>query len=391
MSMVVVGVTGSVAAYRAADICRELMRSGFSVKVCLTRSAEKFVTRSLFEALTGNPAITDVFDEPVDGRMAHIDWAREAACILVCPATANAIATLAAGKAEDMFSTIVSASDAPLVIAPAMNPEMYASQANADNMRALASRGAIFVEPDEGDVACGEQGQGKLATAGRIVAAVQEAAFRSQALEGKTVVVNAGPTREPIDPVRFLSNRSSGKMGVAIARAALQMGASVRLVIGPSSVVVPPKAQVTRVETADQMLQATLAACQGADLFIATAAVADYRPATAQSQKIKGKEPFSLDLVPNADIVAAARQQNPALSIIAFAAETDRHEDNARAKMQAKSVQGIVLNDVGDNTIAFDADMNSGTLFLADGHSIVLPKESKFNVAVRILQAVAKL
>jgi phosphopantothenoylcysteine decarboxylase/phosphopantothenate--cysteine ligase len=387
---VIVGVTGSVAAYRAADICRELMRRGFEVRVCLTRSAAQFVTASLFEALTGGPVLTDVFDEPIAGRMAHIDWAREAACILVCPATANAIATLAAGEADDMFSTIVSASGAPLVIAPAMNPDMYASQSNGANMQLMASRGALFVEPDEGDVACGEQGQGKLASSERIVAAVEDASQRSAALAGKVVVITSGPTREPLDPVRFLTNRSSGKMGVALARAALQMGASVKLVTGPTAEIGPPRAEVVRVETADEMLHATLAACEGADLAIGAAAVADFRPVATEDQKRKGKEPWALSLVPNADILAEARKRFPELPIIAFAAETEKHEDHARAKMQAKGVQGIVMNDVSGPHVGFDSSVNAGVLLLADGRRVVLPQESKFRFALRVLEAVAE-
>ena len=389
MNTVVVGVTGSVAAYRAADVCRELMRRGFNVRVCLTRSAERFVTASLFEALTGGPVLSDVFEEPVAGRMAHIDWAREAACILVCPATANAIATLAAGKADDMFSTIVSASGAPMVIAPAMNPDMYASQVNAANMQTLASRGAVFVEPVEGDVACGEQGQGKLASSERIVSAVEDAAHRSEALVGKAVVITSGPTREPLDPVRFLSNRSSGKMGIALARAALQMGASVTLVTGPSAEIAPPRASAVRVETASEMLDAALAACEGADLLIGAAAVADFRPVATENQKRKGKEAWALSLVPNADILAEARKRYPKLPIIAFAAETERHEDHARAKMEAKGVQGIVINDVAGSEIGFDSSDNAGVFLLADGGRIELPQESKFRFAVRILEAIA--
>ena len=331
--------------------------------------------------------LTEVFDEPVRGRMAHIDWAREAACILVCPATANAIATLANGQAEDMFTTLVTASDAPLVIAPAMNPEMYASGANRANMEVLASRGAIFVEPTEGDVACGEQGQGKLATADRIVEAVEQAAFRSEQLAGKHVVITAGPTREPLDPVRYLTNRSSGKMGFALARAALQMGAKVTLVSGPTSEVPPPKATVVRVETAAEMLAATVEACEKADLLIGAAAVADFRPAGTSAQKMKEKGPVALELVPNEDILKAVRARFQVLAIIGFAAETSGHEEYAREKLRAKGLQAIVLNDVSRKDIGFDADKNGGSILSADGGRIELPEESKFNMARRILTA----
>jgi len=391
MKTVIVGVTGSVAAYRAADVCRELMRRGFTVRVCLSRSAEQFVTRALFEALTGGPALTDVFDEPVRGRMAHIDWARDADCILVCPATANAIAVLADGRAEDMFTTLVSASDAPLVIAPAMNPQMYASVANQENISRLRSRGAEFVEPVDGDVACGEQGQGKLASIDAIVAGVEQASFRSSLFQGKHVVITAGPTRENIDPVRFLSNRSSGKMGYALARVALGMGARLTLVSGPVSEVAPPKATVVRVESAAEMLDATLIACESADLLIGAAAVADYRVAEPSGEKGKKDTAKSLELVANADILRAVRDRYPNLSIIGFAAETHGHEDRALLKLKEKALQGIILNDVSRSDVGFDSDENEGTLYFSEGSRIELQKNSKYNVARLILESVAKI
>jgi phosphopantothenoylcysteine decarboxylase/phosphopantothenate--cysteine ligase len=390
MKVVVVGVTGSVAAYRAADVCRELMRSGFTVRVCLSRGAEQFVSRALFEALTGGPALTDVFDEPVRGRMAHIDWAREAACILVCPATANAIALLAEGRAEDMFTTLVSASDAPLVIAPAMNPQMFASGANQENIYRLRARGAEIIEPAEGDVACGEQGQGKLASIGSIVEAVEQASFRSSLFESKHVVVTAGPTREHIDPVRFLSNRSSGKMGFALARAALAMGAKVTLITGPVMEVAPPKAEVVRVETAAEMLDATVAACGTADLLVGAAAVADYRVAGAATEKLKKTGRTSLDLLPNIDILKTIRQRYPELAVIGFAAETNSHEEYALKKLKEKGLQGIVANDVSRRDVGFDANDNEGVLYFDDGSRVELQKSSKFNIANLILEAAAR-
>jgi phosphopantothenoylcysteine decarboxylase/phosphopantothenate--cysteine ligase len=383
-------VTGSVAAYRAADVCRELMRNGFEIRTCLTRSAERFVTAALFEALTGNPALTDVFDEPVAGRMAHIDWARQASCLLVCPATANAIARLACGEAEDMFSTIVSASDAPIVVAPAMNPQMYASAANIENLEKLKSRGCVIIEPDEGDVACGEQGQGKLATVDRIVATVSEAALRSNLLQGKKIVITAGPTQEPLDPVRFLSNRSSGKMGFALARAALQMGADVSVVSGPCHEVGHPRAKTIKVQTAQEMLDETIKLCASADLLIGAAAVADFRPKNYNETKSKDKKAFNLELVPNADILATARIQYPKLAIVGFAAETHDHEALAHEKLSKKQLQAIALNDVSRTDIGMDSENNEVHLVFADGYSRLIGKSSKLNLAFQMLQALAE-
>ena len=384
-SVVIVGVTGSVAAYRAADVCREIMRNGFEVRACLTRSAEKFVTTSLFEALTGQPVLTDVFSEPIAGRMAHIDWARQADCILVCPATANSIATLASGQADDMFSTIVTASDAPIVIAPAMNPQMYASAANAANLSVLRHRGHLILEPSEGDVACGEQGQGKLAATERIVEAVSEAATRSNLLAGKRIVITAGPTREPLDPIRYLSNRSSGKMGFELARAAIQMGAQVTLIAGPTTQIPHPKANSVSVETAQEMLKATLKACENADVLIGAAAVADFRPAGTSTEKIKNKQGFDMQLIPNEDILAAVRDSHENLIIVGFAAETHEHIGNARAKLAAKRLQAIAVNDVSRTDVGMEVPDNEVTL-LFDNDFVEIPKSSKFNIAVRILQ-----
>jgi phosphopantothenoylcysteine decarboxylase/phosphopantothenate--cysteine ligase len=390
-STVVLGVTGSVAAYRAADVARELMRHGFSVKCCLTRSAAELVTPALFEALTGNPCVTDVFDEPVRGRMAHIDIAREASVVLVCPATANAIAVLAAGNAVDMFSTIVSATGAPLLIAPAMNPEMYASAANQENLSTLRRRGACVIEPDDGVVACGEQGQGKLAATASIVAATMEAAFRSHLYDGVRIVVTAGPTHETIDPVRHIANRSSGKMGYAIARAAIQMGASVTLVAGPTHIAPPPAATLVRVTSAEEMLSAATAACEGADLLIGAAAVADFRPSAVSREKVRSGSELALTLIPTQDILAAVRSTHPGIAIVGFAAETTDHLASAKEKIERKGLAAIAINDVSDPSIGFDSEENALEVLFADGHSVSIARDSKFNVAARLLESIRPL
>ncbi|MCH8274070.1 MAG: bifunctional phosphopantothenoylcysteine decarboxylase/phosphopantothenate--cysteine ligase CoaBC [Armatimonadetes bacterium] len=386
--VVILGVTGSVAAYRAADVTRELMRNGFEVRVCLSRAASEFVTPALFEALTGGPCLTNVFDEPVRGRMAHIDWARDADAILVCPATANAIAIFAHGQADDMISTIASASSAELVIAPAMNPEMYASKANQENLRTLAVRGALIVDPETGEAACGESGQGKLARTADIVAAVKRAAFRNRLYKGKHVLVTAGPTYEALDPVRFIGNRSSGKMGYALAEAALRMGADVTLVSGPAHVQPPPAARFVQVMTACEMLDAVLDAASRADLLIGAAAVADYRPEQPALEKIKRGEDLQLRLIENPDILVETHSRFPSLPVVGFAAETENLLDNARTKMELKGLLAIAVNDVARDDVGFDSDDNELTLLFCDGESVEIPKGSKFNVAVQLLELI---
>lgn len=388
--IVVLGVTGSVAAYRACDVARELMRSGFEVRACLSRSATEFVTPALFEALTGKPVLTNVFDEPVKGRMAHIDWARDARVLLVCPATANAIAVLANGASEDMFTTIAQASRATMIIAPAMNPDMYSSIPNQENLARLRDRGAIVVEPLEGEVACGEQGQGKLASVDAIVAAVRESAFRSDLMKGKRIVITAGPTRESIDPVRYMSNRSSGKMGYELARACVQMGAHVTLISGPVALTAPAGAEVVRITSANEMKDAVLNAIPNADLLIGAAAVADYRAANTEPDKMKKSNVIEIRLVENPDILSEAHQTRPDLPIVGFAAETTNHEVSAKTKIEKKGLFAIAMNDVSRDDIGFDSDKNEVVLYFADGEVTPIPKSSKFNVAVEMIERIAK-
>ncbi|MEA2553405.1 MAG: phosphopantothenoylcysteine decarboxylase / phosphopantothenate---cysteine ligase, partial [Fimbriimonadaceae bacterium] len=301
---IVLGVSGSIAAYRAADLARDLMRQGFTVRVCLTDAAQKFVTPILFETLTGEPCLIDTFDEPQPGRMAHIDWAREADLLLVAPASANTINKLANGIADDMLSTIALANTGPLVVAPAMNPTMYAQDVTRESMQKLRARAAVILEPQEGDVASGEYGPGKLAPNEEIIRAVLTVHSRSNVLQGKRVLITSGPTQEPIDSVRFLSNRSSGKMGAALARAALLMGAEVTIVTGPVKEPLPIQAEAIRVTTAEEMLAKARTAAAQADVIIGAAAVADYRPAAPLKGKIRrSSEPLHLDLVPNPDVI----------------------------------------------------------------------------------------
>lgn len=359
MARVVLGVTGSVAAYRAADLARDLMREGHEVRVCLTRAAAQFVTPALFEALTGHTCLQDVFEEPERGRMAHIDWARHADLILIAPATADALNKLAAGVADDMLMTIALATTAPMALAPAMNPAMYTHETTQHALRTLAARGAWVIEPASGDVACGENGQGKLAANTEIVAAAQQILARSNILLGQKVLITSGPTQEPIDDVRFMSNRSSGKMGVALARAARWMGAEVTLISGPVDIALPTDVRIVSVRTAQDMMAAVNAHGAGANLIIGCAAVADYRPANPVTGKIRRtEEPLNLELIPNPDIIATAAQSFSGARVVAFAAEPSADPHIARAKMEKKGVWGIAMNDVSRPGLGFGSDEN---------------------------------
>lgn len=387
MARVVLGVSGSVAAYRACDLARELMRAGFEVRVCLTDAAEQFVSRALFEALTGRPCLQDTFEEPEAGRMAHIDWARSASVLVVAPATANTLAKLAHGVGDDMLTTLALAYRGPVVVAPAMNPAMYAHEATRANLATLRARSVEVVEPAEGDVACGENGQGKLASIATIVDAVLEASHRSERLAGKTVLITAGPTEEPLDDVRMLTNRSSGKMGFALARAARDMGARVIVVAGPTSAAPPADVELFRVQTAEQMLATALAHVGEADLVVAAAAVADYRPADRAPGKMRRSlEGIEVRLVPNPDIVAALASANPEALVVAFAAEPGDGLETPKEKMARKGVTAIAVNDVSRADIGFDSEDNELVLLTHDGQEARSGKRSKLACARWLLE-----
>ena len=386
----VLGVSGSVAAYRAADLARELMRNGFTVRVCLTDSAQKFVQPALFEALTGNPCLIEAFEEPARGRMAHIDWARQADIIIIAPATANTINKMAQGIADDMLSTITLATTKPIVIAPAMNPQMYANEVTQQSLEALEARGAYIVEPEEGDVACGENGQGKLASISSILYAVNEVATTSKILKGKKILITSGPTQEPIDDVRFITNRSSGKMGVALAKAALLMGAEVTIIAGPQEARIPLQLTVIKVKTALEMLEAMKEQAPQHDWIIGAAAVADYRLENPSSGKLRRSESsLQISLVPNPDIIAEAARLAPNAKVIGFAAEPSPDLSIAKEKIRKKSLFAIAANDVGNTEIGFDSSANAIDLIFADGNILHSGVRSKFQCAVWLLESIA--
>lgn len=387
----VLGVSGSVAAYRAADLARELMRNGFTVRVCLTDSAQKFVQPALFEALTGNPCLIEAFEEPERGRMAHIDWARQADIIIIAPATANTINKIAQGIADDMLSTITLATTKPIVIAPAMNPQMYANEVTQQSLEELEARGAYIVEPEEGDVACGENGQGKLASISSIIFTVNEVATTSKLLKGKKILITSGPTQEPIDDVRFITNRSSGKMGVALAKAALLMGAEVTMIAGPQEARIPLQLTVIRVKTGLEMLEAMKGQAPQHDWIIGAAAVADYRLENPSPGKLRRSESsLQINLVPNPDIIAEAARLAPNAKVIGFAAEPSTDLSIAKEKIRKKSLFAIAANDVGNTEIGFDSSANAIDLIFSDGNILHSGVRSKFQCAVWLLESIAQ-
>jgi len=389
---VVLGVSGSVAAYRAADLARELMRRGCIVRVCLTDAAQKFVSSALFEALTGQPTLSGVFDEPERGKMAHIEWARQADLILVAPATANTIAKIASGEGDDMLTTMVIAHQGPLLVAPAMNPTMYANEAFQANLGRIREKGAEVIEPLVGDVACGENGQGKFPTIERIADEVEVLLRRGKTFAGKTILITSGPTQEPIDAVRYLTNRSSGKMGAALARAASHMGAKVIVVSGPTNIVYPLSVEVLRVRTAQDMLSVAYSQAEQADYIFGVAAVADYRPEAQSTGKIRrSNEPIDLRLLPNPDVIAAlAKAAKREAKVIGFAAEPTSDPQVALEKIERKGLHGIAMNAILDKDRGFESDMNQLRYLDKSGKDEWSPHASKLACGFWLLEQLAQ-
>ena len=364
---IALGVSGGIAAYKAAEVVRLLQDRGVRVQVVMTRAAQEFVRPLTFAALSGEKVITDLFgasEQPanVDSAIEHISVAQSIDALLVAPASADVIGKFAHGVADDFLSTLFLATTAPVVVAPAMNVNMWHNAATQANIELLRRRGVRIVEPDSGYLACGMTGPGRLAGNEAILAAALEVLGASQDLAGQTLVVTAGPTREQIDPVRYITNRSSGRMGYAIAEAALRRGAKVVLVSGPVSIQPPGGAEVVSVETAEQMRQAVLQRLDQSSVVIATAAVSDYRPKTAVRQKIKRSGPIALELEPTADILGEVARRRHDQVVIGFAAETENALENARKKLAAKSLDAIVVNDVSRPGIGFDSERNAVTI-----------------------------
>jgi phosphopantothenoylcysteine decarboxylase/phosphopantothenate--cysteine ligase len=393
---IALGVTGGIAAYKAAEVLRMLQDRGIRVQVIMTRAAQEFVKPLTFAALSGEKVITGMFSpgeehEPnIDSAIEHIAVAQSIDALVVAPATADILAHFAQGIATDFLTTLYLATTAPVVVAPAMNVNMWNHPATQANLEILRTRGLKIVEPGAGYLACGMVGQGRLAENDAIVAAVLEVLGASQDLSGDTVLITAGPTREKIDPVRYLTNRSSGRMGYALAEAAVRRGARVLLVTGPTSLTPPGAAEVTRVDSTEEMRDAVLHLLPQSSIVIKTAAVADYRPKSTAGQKIKRKGPMTLELEATPDILKELSSKKTSQIIVGFAAETENVLENARQKLLAKNLDAIVVNDISREGIGFDSDRNAVTIITRDD-VVEVPETTKWEVAQRVLDQITKL
>lgn len=386
-------VTGGIAVYKAVALTSKLIQQGAEVKVIMSQSACKFVTPLSFQALSRNEVFTDTFEEKNPAVISHIDLADWADVVLVAPATANVIGKLANGLADDMITTTLLASTAPVWIAPAMNVHMYDHSAVKNNMEKLVSFGYRFIEPGEGFLACGYVGKGRLEEPETIVEGLRRF-FQKQderTLTGKTVLVTAGPTVEKVDPVRFFTNRSTGKMGYAIAEAAANLGADVILVSGPTNLPDPPKVQTIRVESAEEMFHAVMKHYEKTDVVIKSAAVADYRPKFVSDIKMKKQDGDSvLELERTKDILKTLGERKEHQVLVGFAAETNNVEEYAKGKLAKKNLDYVVANNVTVYGAGFGTDTNLVTIYKKDGTSISLPMMSKHDVAYALLEEVAK-
>jgi len=386
---ILLGVTGGIAAYKSPDLVRRLIERGADVQVVMTPAAQKFVTPLTFQAVSGRPVRTDLWDESAEAAMGHIELARWAQLVLIAPASADLIARLAGGRADDLLTTLCLATEAPIVIAPAMNRVMWANKATQANVGTLVARGVRFLGPASGNQACGEIGAGRMWEPNLLAASLLEPPANAGLLAGINLLITAGPTRERIDPVRYLTNRSSGKMGFAIAAAAREAGAHVTLVTGP--VQLPTPAGVTRinVESAREMYAAVHRHIADTDVFIAAAAVADYQPAKVAKQKIKKDGGvLKLDLEPAPDIVKSVADMAKRPLVVGFAAETNDVEQNARAKLKRKNLDMIAANQVGEG-LAFDCEDNALTV-LWPGGKTEITRAPKLQVARELIALIAK-
>lgn len=386
---VVLGISGGIAAYKSAELTRLLKGAGAEVRVVMTPSATEFITPLTLQALSGNPVHQHLLDTEAEAAMGHIELAKWADLILIAPASANLMARLSAGQGDDLLTTICLATEAPICLAPAMNQAMWKDSGTQENAEKLISRGIKLFGPGVGEQACGDTGPGRMLEPEEIV---QETAnqFETGSLTGKTLFITAGPTREAMDPVRYISNHSSGKMGYAIAEAAAEAGASVKLISGPVNIKAPERTQLIKVESAEEMLSASLEGLENCDIFIAAAAVADYRPTAIAEHKIKKgtEEIMELHLVKNPDIVATVAGSSPKPYTVGFAAETKDVLNYARGKLERKGLDLIIANDVSRSDIGFNSDENAVTV-ISQQDTLELPQASKRQLAGSLIELIA--
>jgi phosphopantothenoylcysteine decarboxylase / phosphopantothenate---cysteine ligase len=383
--MLVLGVTGGIACYKAVELVRLLVKDGFVVQVIMTRGAMEFVTPLTFQTLSGMPVATETFNLTQESEIGHINLADNADLFVIAPATANVIGKVAAGIADDLLTTVLMATKAPVLIAPAMNIHMYENPILQENVRKLRRLGYHFIEPAEGYLACGYEGKGRLPEPEKILEEIRRL-LKKKDLVGEKLLITAGPNREPLDPVRYLSNRSSGKMGYALARAAIRRGAEVALISGPTELEPPAGARLTSVTTAAEMRHAVLEEFSGCTAVIMAAAVSDYRPVDFARKKIKrGKGPIELRLEPNPDILQEISARKNGKMLVGFAAETGELVANAAKKLKDKNLDMIVANNVSEAGAGFDVDTNVATILDRDGTVRSLPLMSKDELAEQIL------
>lgn len=387
---ILLGVTGGIAAYKAAEFCRLLTRQGAIVRVVMTHAAMEFIRPLTFQALTGHPVYSELFDADADNAMDHIDLARWTDLLVIAPATADHIAKLADGYSDNLLLTIALATEKPLAVAPAMNQQMYQNPATQKNIQLLQQRGVRIWGPDEGEQACGETGPGRMLEPEHLLQ-LASSLFRPGKLAGRKIMITAGPTREAIDPVRYISNRSSGKMGYALAQAALDAGAEVTLVSGPVCLQPPQPVKLLACQSAENMFQQVMEHIDGIDIFIACAAVADYRVADVARQKIKKSDDgMTLSLVKNPDILASVAALKDKPFCVGFAAETQNLEHYARQKLQHKNLDMIAANRVDDSNSGFDVDFNAVTVYWPNGVK-ELDRQPKNQIATHLVDIIAQL
>ncbi len=387
---IIVGISGGIAAYKAAELVRRLKQHGADVRVVMTSAAQQFITPLTLQALSGNPVHTALLDSAAEAAMGHIELARWADALLIAPASADCIARVAQGHGDDLLTTLVLAlNDAPLAVAPAMNQAMWLDNATQDNIKLLSRRGVAVFGPAEGSQACGDTGPGRMLEADELAVKLATL-FETGSLAGLRVTITAGPTREAIDPVRFISNHSSGKMGYALAEAAAQAGAFTTLISGPVALPAPARVNTVHVISAEEMYAASMTAATRCDIFIATAAVADYRPTVVANQKIKkNDDTMMLELERNPDIITAVAALKPAPFCVGFAAETEKLAEHARSKLERKGLQLIFANDVANGSIGFNSDENQVTLISTD-EVLTLEQAPKQKLARILISHIAR-